>query len=131
MNELLRHAGACHCGALRFEVEAPAEVEVSACNCSICGMTGFLHLIVPRARFHLHQGQAALAEYRFGTGVARHTFCRRCGIKAFYRPRSHPEGVSVNLRCLDRRTFHTVKVVDFDGQHWEEAIEGLRARERG
>lgn len=127
---MARHAGSCHCGAVRFEIEAPAEVEALRCNCSICGRTGFLHLIVPRARFHLLQGQAALTEYRFGTGVARHLFCRICGVKAFYRPRSHPEAVSVNVHCLDRARLRAVTIVDFDGQRWEAAIEGLRGRER-
>ena len=77
-------SGGCHCGAVRFEVDAPAPLHVLDCNCSMCAMTGFLHLIVPRERFRLLRGEDALAEYRFNTGTARHLFCSRCGIKSFY-----------------------------------------------
>ena len=108
------HAGSCHCGAVRFEVTAPAYIDALECNCSMCAMTGFLHLIVPAARFRLLQGKEALAEYRFNTGVARHLFCRQCGVKAYYVPRSNPDGFSVNVRCLDPRTITGVRVRLFD-----------------
>jgi len=113
------YQGRCHCGAVRFEIEAPEDVEVEDCNCSICRMTGFLHLIVPAARFRLLAGEEELATYRFNTGVAAHRFCRICGIKSFYVPRSHPDGISVNVRCLDPATIESVRVTDFDGRHWE------------
>jgi len=93
--------GGCHCGKVRFEVETTARPPVQECTCSICRMTGFVHLIVPASRFRLLSGGEALAEYRFNTGVARHLFCRHCGVKSFYVPRSHPHGYSVNARCLD------------------------------
>jgi len=115
------HAGGCHCGAVRFEVHAPARLRVQRCNCSICAMTGYEHLIVPAADFRLLAGQDRLGEYRFNTGVARHLFCRVCGIKSFYVPRSNPDGWSVNLRCLDRSQVEAVDYEDFDGQHWEQA----------
>ncbi|MCA9635529.1 MAG: GFA family protein [Myxococcales bacterium] len=118
---LRRHAGACHCGAVRFEIEAPAAVTVLECNCSICARTGYLHLIVPAARFHLLAGEEALRDYRFGTGRARHRFCGICGIKAFYVPRSHPDAFSVNLRCVDRDGFDAVTIAPFDGRNWEAA----------
>ena len=92
------YEGHCHCGAVRFEVEAPDDVVVEDCNCSICRMTGFLHLIVPRSRFRLLAGDDALTTYTFGTHTAKHTFCRVCGIKPFYTPRSNPDGVDVNVR---------------------------------
>lgn len=111
---LITHTGGCHCRRVRFEVDAPAEVEVLDCNCSMCRMTGFLHLIVPAARFRLVAGEDALQDYRFNTGTARHLFCRHCGIKSFYVPRSHPDGFSVNLRCLDPGTIRTTRIVPFD-----------------
>jgi hypothetical protein len=114
------HKGGCHCGAVRFEVEAPARITASDCNCSICRMTGFLHLIVPAARFRLLSGQDALTSYGFGTGVAKHLFCRHCGIKSFYVPRSNPDGFSVNVRCLDDGTVEGVEVEPFDGRNWEQ-----------
>ncbi len=108
------HRGGCHCRRVRFEVDAPVTIDALDCNCSICRMTGFLHLIVPAARFRLLAGEDALTEYRFNTGTARHLFCRHCGVKAFYVPRSHPDGWSVNVRCLDMVTVASVKVSAFN-----------------
>ena len=117
--KLVTHRGGCHCGAVAFEVDAPASVTVQDCNCSLCRMTGYLHLIVPANRFRLLHGQDALTTYTFNTGTAKHLFCRRCGIKSFYLPRSNPDGWSVNLRCVDRSTLESVSVEPFDGQNWE------------
>jgi len=111
---LVRHRGGCHCGAVAFEVDAPARLTVSDCNCSICHMSGFLHLIVPRTRFRLLRGADSLSEYTFNTRAARHLFCRHCGVKSFYVPRSNPDGYSVNLRCLDRSSVEDVRIELFD-----------------
>ncbi|MBK8993712.1 MAG: GFA family protein [Gammaproteobacteria bacterium] len=119
------HFGGCHCGRVRFEVEAPARVTVSECNCSICAMTGFLHLIVPASRFRLLTGADALTSYTFGTGVAKHLFCRHCGIKSFYVPRSNPDGYSVNLRCVDQGTIEHAGIEPFDGRNWEQGAARL------
>jgi hypothetical protein len=127
---LIRHRGGCHCGAVAFEVEAPARLTVSECNCSICRMSGFLHLIVPRARLHLLRGADALTEYRFNTGSARHLFCRSCGVKSFYVPRSNPDGYSVNLRCLDRSTITAVTIEPFDDNDRAAAEARIRDRSR-
>ena len=113
------HTGGCHCGRVRFEVEAPAEIDAKLCNCSICSMTAYLHLIVPRSRFALLAGEDELVTYTFNTGVAQHRFCRVCGIKSFYVPRSNPDGISVNVRCLRLETITSVTVTDFDGRNWE------------
>ena len=118
-SERVVHSGGCHCGRVRFEVDAPADLELSDCNCSICKMTGYLHLKVPRTAFRLLEGADALTEYRFNTGVAQHVFCRHCGVKSFYVPRSHPDGISVNARCLDPGTVASTTVTPFDGRHWE------------
>src|SRR5689334_16009743 len=123
---LVTHRGGCHCGAVRFEVDAPGRLTVQECNCSICEMTGYWHLIVPASRFRLLTDPGAIAEYTFNTGVARHLFCRRCGIKPFYVPRSNPDGYSVNARCLDRSTIEGIVVEPFDGQNWEQAAGALR-----
>jgi hypothetical protein len=123
---LVTHRGGCHCGAVRFEVDAPARLLVHDCNCSICSMSGFHHLIVPSSRFRLLTGADALAEYTFNTGVARHLFCRRCGIKSFYVPRSNPDGFSVNARCLDPATIESLLVEPYDGQNWESSAGALR-----
>ena len=112
------YQGGCHCGAVQFEVEALDELEVEDCNCSICTMTGYLHLIVPARQFRLLAGEEQLATYQFNSGVAQHKFCRICGIKSFYIPRSNPDGVDVNLRCLKQQP-KVLRVVKFDGQNWE------------
>ena len=111
---LVTHRGGCHCGAVAFEVDAPVRVTVSDCNCSICRMCGFLHLIVPAARFRLLRGADSLSEYTFNTHVARHLFCRHCGVKSFYVPRSNPDGYSVNVRCLDAAGFEQLDIEPFD-----------------
>lgn len=108
------HRGGCHCRRVRFEVDAPAEIEALDCNCSVCRMTGYLHLIVPAARFRLLSGADDLVEYTFNTGAAKHRFCRHCGVKSFYIPRSHPDGIDVNVRCLDPGTVTHLTVTPFD-----------------
>ena len=116
---LIKHTGGCHCGRVKFEVTAPAEMQVTECNCSICSKSGYLHLVVPKTRFKLVQGSEFLTTYTFNTGVARHLFCSICGIKSFYVPRSNPDGFSVNVRCLDEGSFGEVRITDFDGRNWE------------
>lgn len=115
------HRGGCHCGAVRFEIDAPARIDALACNCSICRMSGYLHLIVPAARFRLLAGLDALTEYTFNTGAAKHRFCRLCGIKSFYVPRSNPDGYDVNVHCLDPATIEAVDVRKFDDANREAA----------
>ncbi len=110
----IRLHGGCHCRRVRFTVTAPTPLTVLDCNCSICRMSGFLHLIVPASAFELLCGDDALAEYRFNTGVARHLSCRHCGIKPFYVPRSNPDGMDVNARCLDGIALHELVQVPFD-----------------
>lgn len=119
------HSGACHCSAITFEVLAAQVLVVTDCNCSMCDKTGFQHLIVEVDEFRLLTGQEAITTYTFGTHTAKHTFCKHCGVKPFYHPRSHPEGMSVNLRCVDQSGFESITHKPFDGQNWEENIEGL------
>ncbi len=119
------HQGGCHCGAVRFEFDAPASLTVHACNCSICAMTGFQHIIVPGSHFRLLQGEDALSTYTFNTGVAKHLFCSVCGVKSYYVPRSNPDGFSVNWRCVDHSTFADITIEPFDGQNWEQHADSL------
>ncbi len=118
--------GGCHCGGVRFTAAVPdPPVPAIDCNCSICRMTGFIHIIVPHGDFRLDKGAEALTSYSFGTATAEHLFCSKCGIKSFYQPRSHPDSWSVNASCLDE---HPELIVDwFDGQNWEQAAERLDA----
>lgn len=115
----MKYFGSCHCGTVTFSVEAGEELEVENCNCSICRKSGFLHLIVPKRDFALLTGEDAITTYTFGSGVAKHTFCKHCGVKPFYTPRSNPDGVDINVNCLDTEKLK-LKIVEFDGQNWEQ-----------
>jgi hypothetical protein len=116
---VIAHTGGCHCGRVRFEVTAPARLQVSECNCSICSKSGYLHLVVPAERFKLLAGSEALTTYSFNTHTAKHLFCRVCGVKSFYVPRSHPDGFSVNARCLDPGTVEDFVIEAVNGREWE------------
>jgi len=114
--------GSCHCRAIRFEAVLPdAEPSLLDCNCSICSLSGFLHLIVPHADFVLIDGQELLTSYRFGSEQAEHLFCRICGVKSFYQPRSHPDSWSINFRCVEGDDRLRPNIVPFDGRDWEKS----------
>ena len=96
----------------------------------MCSRRGYVHWIGTRSAFRLIAGAAELSTYRFGTRRAQHHFCRHCGVGSFYVPRSHPDGVDVNARCLDGVDAASLPRSPFDGRHWEEAVEELRSRFR-
>jgi hypothetical protein len=114
--------GGCHCGRVRFRVTAGLD-GVTDCNCSLCTMKGFLHLIVPPSQFECLCGRDALTTYQFGTKTAQHTFCKVCGIHPFYVPRSDPDKIDVNARCLDDYAALPIHPKPFDGRNWESAIQ--------
>jgi hypothetical protein len=117
-------SGGCHCGAVRYSAELhEPPVPALDCNCSICAMTGFLHVMVPHADFELVTGRDALSSYRFGTGAAEHLFCATCGVKSFYQPRSHPDCWSLNAHCLDEQV--PLEIERFDGKNWDQAAASL------
>jgi len=116
------YEGGCHCGRVRFRVRDDLS-HVSECNCSICAKKGFLHLIVSPDRFELISGDGDLTTYRFNTGVAAHRFCRTCGIHSFYVPRSDPDKIDVNVRCLEGVNLGALRIIPFDGRDWEHAFE--------
>jgi len=87
-------------------------------------MVGFLRLIVPHSKFKLLSGQTAITTYRFNSTIARHTFCQVCGIKSFSIPSSNPDGVDVNIRCLQEK-LRSIKIVPFDGKHWKSNAHAL------
>jgi len=123
-------AGGCHCGRIRFEARG-APARVFRCNCSICTKKGYLHWIVPLEDFRMTTPAEALSTYTFGTGVAKHYFCATCGCSPFYVPRSDPDKMDVNVRCLDVVELDRLEQVEFDGRNWEAHYLRYRAEERG
>lgn len=123
---MITHSGGCHCGRVRFEVDAPEVLSIDDCNCSMCSRTGYLHLIVTKDRFRITKGADAMTAYTFNTGIAKHLFCTTCGIKPFYVPRSHPDGISVNARCIDSDTVKGMNITKIDGRNWEKQYPGGR-----
>ena len=116
------YEGGCHCGRVRFRVTADLD-RVTECNCSMCSKKGFLHLIVAPEQFELIRGQDDLTTYQFNTKVARHTFCKVCGVHPFYVPRSDPDKIDVNARCLDGVDVAKLALKTFDGRNWEDAMQ--------
>ena len=125
-DQSVTYEGGCHCGAVRFRVVVNNH-KVDDCNCSICSKKGFLHLIVNQNQFTLLQGEDVLKTYKFNTGIAQHKFCGVCGIHSFYIPRSHPDCIDVNVRCLDENVLRNFEILPFDGANWEENIHKLKA----
>jgi len=122
----MKHKGGCHCGAVQFEFELPEMNNMTDCNCSICAMSGYQHVFVPKTDLQFIQGEGALTTYTFGTHQAKHMFCQTCGVKPLYGPRSHPDSYSVNLRCIIGGTVKVSKVIEFDGQNWDKNISALK-----
>jgi hypothetical protein len=119
-------SGGCHCGAVRYSAKLPdPPVTAIDCNCSVCTMTGFLHVMVAHEDFELITGRGALKSYRFGSGAAEHLFCSNCGVKSFYQPRSHPDCWSLNAYCFDEAV--ELAIESFDGRNWEQAKASLDA----
>jgi len=117
------YQGMCHCGSIKFEAAASPDVTLTECTCLICYMSGHRELMVSDDRFRLHRGKERLREYRFANCIADHTFCIVCGVRPFYKPRSHPVGfISVNARCLDLSSAKSITIVEFDGKNWEQNI---------
>ena len=112
----------CHCGAVDLEIDQPP-TEVTECNCSICTKKAYLHWIVERGAFRLLTPSDNIAAYSFNTKVAKHLFCPNCGVASFYIPRSDPERLDVNVRCLEGVNVSKLEHDNFDGRHWEQAFQ--------
>uniref|UniRef100_I3MIR9 Centromere protein V n=1 Tax=Ictidomys tridecemlineatus TaxID=43179 RepID=I3MIR9_ICTTR len=119
---LVKHTGGCHCGAVRFEVWASADLHIFDCNCSICKKKQNRHFIVPASRFKLLKGAESITTYTFNTHKAQHTFCKKCGVQSFYTPRSNPGGFGIAPHCLDEGTVRSVVTEEFNGSNWEKAM---------
>ena len=125
---MTKHKGGCHCGAVSFEFEAPAQMSLTLCNCSICNKTGFQHVFVPHGDVTFISGKEHLTTYTFGSHTAKHTFCPSCGVKPLYQPKSHPDKYSINLRCIEPGTLTISETIEFDGQNWDKNIDDLHKK---
>ena len=123
---MVTHLGSCHCKQIQFEVLGEENIPVLNCSCSICSIVNYKHYIVSNSKFKLIKGKKFLSTYTFNTKVAKHIFCKICGIKSFYIPRSHPESISVNLNCINSKTVKSIKVIEFDGKNWEKNINKIK-----
>ena len=124
---MVTHLGSCHCKQIQFEVIGEENIEVLDCSCSICSILNYKHYIVDKSQFKLLKGKKYLSTYTFNTNVAKHLFCKNCGIKSFYIPRSHPDSISVNLNCIHSKTINKVKIIKFDGKHWKKNINKIKS----
>ena len=124
---MVTHLGSCHCKQIQFEVLGEKNIIVLDCSCSICSILNYKHYIVDKSQFKLLKGKKYLSTYTFNTNVAKHLFCKNCGIKSFYIPRSHPDSISVNLNCIHSKTINKVKIKKFDGKHWNKNINKIKS----
>ena len=130
MAQKVKYNGGCHCGAVTYEAFASYNLKALRCNCSICKASGFIHVIVDKNDFKLLTGAEDITVYSFNSHQAKHTFCKHCGVKSFYYPRSHPEGISLNLNTLNVEKAKNIHYNDFNGQNWEENIQSLYENEK-
>ena len=124
---MVTHLGSCHCKQIQFKVIGEKNIKVLDCSCSICSILNYKHYIVDKSQFKLLKGKKYLSTYTFNTNVAKHLFCKNCGIKSFYIPRSHPDSISVNLNCIHSKTINKVKIIKFDGKHWNKNINKIKS----
>ena len=123
---MVTHLGSCHCKQIQFEVLGEKNIKVLDCSCSICSILNYKHYIVDKSQFKLLKGKKYLSTYTFNTNVAKHLFCKNCGIKSFYIPRSHPNKISVNANCIYSNTIKSIEAIEFDGRNWEKAFNNLK-----
>ena len=126
-NETRTYRGGCHCGWISYEVTGALTV-AEECNCSVCAKKAYLHWIVAREAFRMLTPPDRLATYTFNTGAAKHHFCPKCGVASFYIPRSDPDKIDVNVRCLEGVNLASLKIEHFDGRNWEANISSYKAR---
>lgn len=123
------YQGGCHCGDVRYKITLSHPLEKSEillCNCSMCEKFAYLHLIVAKEHFSLITDPKHLHNYQFNKKIAKHYFCKNCGVKSFYQPRSHPNAWSINVRCIDDFSQYQLNIKDFDGKNWEQNIDNIR-----
>ena len=90
----------CHCGSVQLDIETDLSI-VKQCNCSMCKRKNAKMNILPKESIKLIKGEEFLTLYQFGTNVAKHYFCKKCGIYTHHFRKSDPNGIGVNIGCID------------------------------
>ena len=118
MAEAREYRGGCHCGRVRFRVQADLSGELVTCNCSLCSRMGWALAFVPGSLFELESGQEALTDYQFNKKQLHHLFCATCGVRSFSRGPGHDGGetYAINVRCLEGDDGGELKLKLFDGR---------------
>ena len=106
----------CHCGAVKLEIQV-APVEVTECNCSICGRLGALRWFVPRSAVRFTTPENNLSTYQFGKHKIKHHFCSTCGCAPLGGGTHNGiEMASINVRCLEGVELSALKIKQVDGR---------------
>ena len=124
----IEHYGSCHCQKVQYKIITPKEIKLIYCNCSICVIEDYKHLIIDKIKFELITGKNNVTTYSFNTHNAKHYFCKHCGIKSFYIPRSHPNSISINFRCIKNNKLKIKKIIKFKGKNWEKNINKIKKK---
>jgi len=111
------YLGACHCGDVKYEVQADLSMVVE-CNCSMCSKKGTLLAFAPLNQFKLLSGESSLSNYQFNKKVIHHTFCKNCGVTPFLSAKdSNGNHVkAINVRCLDGVDLKSLNLTQVDGR---------------
>ena len=111
----MKYTGSCHCGSIKFEIDSDLE-KIVQCNCSICIKRNAKMIMISKENFKLLEGSENLSLYQFNTEIAKHFFCKKCGIYTHHNRKSDPNGMGVNLGCIDDVDPMKFDVIQFDGK---------------
>ncbi len=119
MSELQTYTGSCHCQNIQFSFSAAPIQGGVRCTCSLCERKGVMMsaVVLTPEELTYSVGEAPLSCYQFGSKVAKHYFCSRCGIYPFHEMRSQPGKMRVNLGCVDGIDVSKLSFDVFDGRN--------------
>ena len=113
----MKYSGSCHCGAIQFEFNAEEITSGLRCNCSLCIRKGAImsDFVLGPEQLTIKAEQGSLAAYEFGSDVAKHHFCNRCGIYPFHQTLRKPGHYRLNLGCIEGLDASGLPFDIFDG----------------
>ena len=112
----MEYTGSCHCESVKFTLKTNLE-NVAQCNCSFCKRRNAIMALEKKEAIKITQGIENLNLYQFNTNVAKHYFCKNCGIWVYSNRRFDPSGIGVNLGCVDEINTFELKVKLADNIH--------------